>query len=113
MRDRLMMPEEDSYASMVAHFIGIPLNEMNCEGYLCRVPCVNPQTPLPEPIGISDRSPSNDFTKRCADLCLAGGVAMNSVINGKISQNTPFKNIYVPPGAADSGTAIGAAFYVW
>jgi carbamoyltransferase len=47
------------------------------------------------------------------NLCLAGGVAMNSVINGKISQNTPFKNIYVPPGAADSGTAIGAAFYIW
>ncbi|MBD0388435.1 MAG: carbamoyltransferase [Nostoc sp. C3-bin3] len=47
------------------------------------------------------------------NLCLAGGVAMNSVVNGKISQNTPFKNIYVPPGAADSGTAIGAAFYVW
>lgn len=47
------------------------------------------------------------------NLCLAGGLAMNSVINGKISQNTPFTNIYVPPGAADSGTAIGAAFYVW
>jgi carbamoyltransferase len=47
------------------------------------------------------------------NLCLAGGVAMNSVVNGKISQNTPFTNIYVPPGAADSGTAIGAAFYVW
>ncbi|WP_414623451.1 carbamoyltransferase [Calothrix sp. CCY 0018] len=46
------------------------------------------------------------------NLCLAGGVAMNSVVNGKISQNTPFKNIYVPPGGADAGTAIGAAFYV-
>ncbi|NJL60698.1 MAG: carbamoyltransferase [Methylacidiphilales bacterium] len=46
------------------------------------------------------------------NLCLGGGVAMNSVVNGKISQNTPFNNIYVPPGAADSGTAIGAAFYV-
>ncbi|NJL60690.1 MAG: asparagine synthase [Methylacidiphilales bacterium] len=67
MRDRLMMPEEDSYASMVAHFIGIPLNEMNCEGYMCAVPSVNPQTPLTEPIGISDRSPSDDFTRRCAD----------------------------------------------
>ncbi|MGB3651151.1 MAG: carbamoyltransferase N-terminal domain-containing protein [Rivularia sp. (in: cyanobacteria)] len=46
------------------------------------------------------------------NLCLAGGVAMNSVVNGKISQNTPFENIYVPPGAADAGTAIGAAFYI-
>ena len=47
------------------------------------------------------------------NLCLAGGVAMNSVANGKISQNTPFKQVYVPAGAADNGTCIGAAFYVW
>jgi carbamoyltransferase len=47
------------------------------------------------------------------NLCLAGGVAMNSVANGKICQNTPFKNVYVPVGAADNGTCIGAAFYVW
>ncbi|HBY80592.1 MAG TPA: carbamoyltransferase, partial [Cyanobacteria bacterium UBA11148] len=53
-----------------------------------------------------DRFPSEN-------LCLAGGVAMNSVANGKISQNTPFKNIYIPPGAADNGTSFGAAFYVW
>ena len=47
------------------------------------------------------------------NLCLAGGVAMNSVANGKILENTPFKHIYVPVGAADNGTCIGAAFYVW
>jgi len=47
------------------------------------------------------------------NLCLVGGVAMNSVANGKITQNTPFKNIYVPVGAADNGTSFGAAFYVW
>jgi carbamoyltransferase len=47
------------------------------------------------------------------NLCLSGGVAMNSVANGKITQNTPFKNIFVPVGAADNGTSIGAAFYVW
>ncbi|HEY9693371.1 MAG TPA: carbamoyltransferase [Oculatellaceae cyanobacterium] len=47
------------------------------------------------------------------NLCLAGGVAMNSVANGKITQNTPFRNIYIPAGAADNGTSFGAAFYVW
>lgn len=47
------------------------------------------------------------------NLCLAGGVAMNSVANGKITQNTPFKHIYIPVGAADNGTSFGAAFYVW
>ena len=46
-------------------------------------------------------------------LCLSGGVAMNSVANGKITQETPFKEIYVPSGAADNGTCFGAAFYVW
>ncbi|CAN1210525.1 carbamoyltransferase C-terminal domain-containing protein [Tumidithrix helvetica PCC 7403] len=47
------------------------------------------------------------------NLCLAGGVAMNSVANGKIRQQTPFQHIYVPAGAADNGTCFGAAFYVW
>jgi carbamoyltransferase len=50
---------------------------------------------------------------RCETLCLAGGVAMNSVANGKISAHTPFRQVYVPPGAADNGTCIGAAFQVW
>ena len=38
---------------------------------------------------------------------------MNSVANGKITQKTPFKEIYVLSGAADNGTCFGAAFYVW
>jgi carbamoyltransferase len=44
---------------------------------------------------------------------MTGGVAMNSVANGKITSQTPFKNVYVPAGAADNGTSFGAAFYVW
>jgi carbamoyltransferase len=47
------------------------------------------------------------------NLCLVGGVAMNSVANGKITLHTPFQNVYTPPGAADNGTCFGAAFYVW
>jgi carbamoyltransferase len=46
-------------------------------------------------------------------LCLAGGCAMNSVLNGKIREETPFRDVYVQPAAADNGTALGAAFYVW
>jgi carbamoyltransferase len=38
---------------------------------------------------------------------------MNSVANGKIRANTPFKNVYVQPAAADNGTALGAAYHVW
>jgi len=45
-------------------------------------------------------------------LCMAGGVAQNSVANGKIYLNTAFKNSYIPPAATDAGTCIGAALYV-
>jgi len=46
-------------------------------------------------------------------LCLAGGCAMNSVANGKITQMTPFEKVYVPSAAGDAGGAIGAAYSVW
>ena len=46
-------------------------------------------------------------------LCLAGGCAMNSVMNGKIRQNTPFREVFIQPAAADNGTALGAAYFVW
>ncbi|RMD87191.1 MAG: hypothetical protein D6808_01850 [Candidatus Dadabacteria bacterium] len=43
------------------------------------------------------------------NLCFAGGVANNSVANGRLIRESGFKNIYVPPGPGDSGAAIGAA----
>ncbi|MCP5048094.1 MAG: carbamoyltransferase, partial [bacterium] len=46
-------------------------------------------------------------------LSFAGGVAMNSVVNGKIIGNTSFRDVYIPPAAGDAGTSMGAAFYVW
>ncbi|RBQ09992.1 carbamoyltransferase family protein [Pedobacter miscanthi] len=46
-------------------------------------------------------------------ICIAGGVAQNSVANGKIKLNTSFKHIYIPPAGHDAGTAIGAALWVW
>ncbi len=45
-------------------------------------------------------------------LCMAGGCALNSSANGKIFDNTPFKEVYIQPAAGDDGTAIGAALYV-
>jgi carbamoyltransferase len=47
------------------------------------------------------------------NVCLTGGCAMNSVANGKVTQETPFQNVYIPAGAADNGTSFGAAFYLW
>jgi len=46
-------------------------------------------------------------------IALAGGCAMNSVANGKVYSNTPFRRLYVQPAAGDAGGAIGAAFAVW
>jgi carbamoyltransferase len=46
------------------------------------------------------------------NLALAGGCAMNSVANGKIYRETPFKKVYVQSAAGDAGGAIGAAFAV-
>ncbi|GKQ38796.1 carbamoyltransferase C-terminal domain-containing protein [Streptomyces sp. A012304] len=44
-------------------------------------------------------------------LCLAGGVVLNSVANGKILRNTPFTDIYAQPAAGDNGCAVGCAYY--
>lgn len=45
-------------------------------------------------------------------VCIAGGVAQNSVANGKITRNTPFKNVYIPSAGHDAGISMGAALYV-
>ncbi len=47
------------------------------------------------------------------NLCMAGGVALNSVANGKIIRNTPFKNVWIQPAAGDAGGSVGAAYYVY
>lgn len=45
------------------------------------------------------------------NICIAGGVAQNSVANGKILQQTSFKNIYIPSAGHDAGISMGAALY--
>lgn len=44
-------------------------------------------------------------------VCIAGGVAQNSVANGKITSSTPFKKVYIPPAGHDAGTSMGSALY--
>jgi carbamoyltransferase len=46
-------------------------------------------------------------------LCLAGGVALNSVANGRILNETPFDDVYIQPAAGDGGGALGAALHFW
>lgn len=46
-------------------------------------------------------------------LCLAGGVALNCVSNGRILRESPFRDIWIQPAAGDAGGALGAAMSVW
>lgn len=50
---------------------------------------------------------------RLDSLTLAGGCAMNSVANGKVVRQSPFRRLYVQSAAGDAGGAIGAAIYAW
>ena len=50
---------------------------------------------------------------RSTRLCMAGGVALNSVANGKILKDTPFEELYIHPAAGDGGGAVGAALYAY
>ena len=46
-------------------------------------------------------------------LCMAGGVALNCVANGRILREGPFKDIWIQPAAGDAGGALGAAMSIW
>ncbi len=47
------------------------------------------------------------------NLCLAGGVALNCVANGRLLREGPFKNLWIQPAAGDAGGALGAALQAW
>src|SRR5688572_10376916 len=47
------------------------------------------------------------------NLCLAGGVALNCVANGRILREVPFQDIWIQPAAGDAGGSVGAALAVW
>ena len=46
-------------------------------------------------------------------LCLAGGVGLNCVANGRILRDSPFTDLWVQPAAGDAGSAVGAALHTW
>ena len=50
---------------------------------------------------------------KISNLCLAGGVALNCVINGKIEKEKVFENVWIQPAAGDAGGALGSALYLW
>ena len=46
-------------------------------------------------------------------LCLAGGVALNCVANGRVLREVPFEDIWIQPAAGDAGGALGIALAIW
>lgn len=60
------------------------------------------------------RSAQHVFKKtKEKNLCLAGGVALNCVANGRLLREGPFENIWIQPAAGDAGGALGAALFAW
>ena len=47
------------------------------------------------------------------NLCMAGGVALNCVANGRVLRETPFEEVYIQPAAGDAGGAVGVAAYLY
>jgi carbamoyltransferase len=47
------------------------------------------------------------------NVCLAGGVALNCVGNGRLVRESPFENVWIQPASGDAGGALGAALFVW
>ncbi len=50
---------------------------------------------------------------QCDSLCLAGGVALNCVANGRILRESPFEHLWIQPAAGDAGGSLGAALVAW
>ena len=48
-----------------------------------------------------------------SNLCMAGGVALNCVANGRILRETEFENVWIQPAAGDAGGALGVALFIW
>lgn len=48
-----------------------------------------------------------------SNLCISGGLGLNSVMNSSIIERTPFEDVFIQPASNDGGTSLGAALYVW
>jgi carbamoyltransferase len=85
-----------------------------------------PETPLSQldmDVAASIQQVTEEIMLRCAqhvhqqtgmkNLCLAGGVALNCVGNGRVLREGPFEQIWIQPAAGDAGGALGVATFIW
>ena len=105
--------------------VGLTMTNKNFERLLGQ-PVRKPETPLSEfymDVARSIQEVTEEIIIKTAahvaqvtgqeNLCLAGGVALNCVSNGKILGRTNFKNIWIQPAAGDAGGALGTALFIW
>ena len=83
------------------------LEDVNIEQHHCNL-ALAIQT-VSEEIVLKMAKEAKRLTNNTENLCLAGGVALNCVANGKLQKEGIFKNIYIQPAAGDAGAAVGAA----
>jgi carbamoyltransferase len=86
----------------------------------------SPETPIREldmDLAASIQAVTEEIMLRCARhvhgetgmkrLCLAGGVALNAVANGRLAREGPFDEIWIQPAAGDAGGALGVGMFIW
>ncbi len=113
--DRIIQFRNNNYAGLEALF-GLRKREESIKE-------VNTQTQPYANLAAAMQEITNDILVKLArtiqketgarQLCLAGGVALNCVANGKLLEERIFEEIFIQPAAHDAGTSLGAAFYIW
>ncbi|MEK7600438.1 MAG: carbamoyltransferase C-terminal domain-containing protein [Patescibacteria group bacterium] len=131
-RDMVRLRDDGSYTLNKSYFSAIPKGLLNCDVQLSElfIHQVGPARKHSEPLTQVHYDIAAALQKITEEtivhvlkhlhartqldtLVLAGGVTLNSVMNGKLHRLTPFKEIFIQPLSYDGGNAIGASFYVW
>ncbi len=127
-RDLIDVRDDGSYALNLDHFGFLTQNRMVGRGFerLFGGPARKPESPLTQremDLARSIQVVTEEVMLRLArhvhdktglkQLCLAGGVALNCVANGRLLREGPFESIWIQPAAGDAGGAVGAAYSVW
>jgi carbamoyltransferase len=120
--------DDGGFALDVDRFEYLTGNQMVGRGFddLFGGPARKPESPLTErefDLARSIQAVTEEVVLRLArrihqktgmkNLCLAGGVALNCVANGRLLREGPFESIWIQPAAGDAGGAVGAAYAVW
>ena len=128
LRNMLDLKEDGSFRMDMAYFnylSGLSMTSRKFETLLGR-PRRNPESEIDEfymDVAASIQTVTEEIMLRCAryvrkvtgqrNLCLAGGVALNCVGNGKILQEGIFDDIWIQPASNDAGGALGVAQFIW